>query len=174
MDKIITELCLRRLNKSANTNINDLRSGHLKPIINELGNCHHIACIFETNNIYNKLCIGINSHITGKNVGTIHAEIKAINNLPPCPNNKKKKKKIDIFIIRTSNTGKIGMSKPCINCIIEMSSLHKKRGYQIKNVAYTDINGEIINSTLIKLLSGDFHISRYYKTHNYQHKLLNI
>ena len=102
------------------------------------------------------------------NCGSTHAEVNAINNLPSRPNNHKNLKKINIFVIRTSNTGKIGMSKPCINCINDMSILPQKKGYIIRNVSYSDSTGKIITTSLNNLKSDeDFHVSKYYRTHSY-------
>ena len=97
--------------------------------------------------------------------------MNALNNLPIQPNNNKKKKQINLFVLRTSNTGKIGLSKPCYKCIVFMLKIHLKRGYQLKNIAYTGSQGEIINTTLTKLSSYDKHISRYDRIHNYHNKI---
>lgn len=109
-----------------------------------------------------------------RGVGTTHAEANAINNLPSRPKNRKHLKKINILVIRTSLTGKIGMSKPCIKCIIDMMTLPPKRGYIIKNISYSDTSGNIISTSLKNLVDeGEFHVTRFYKTHNFQHPLLN-
>lgn len=95
-------------------------------------------------------------------VGT-HAEFNAIQNLLPLPI-KKHLKKINILVIKTTHTGKIGISKPCIKCIIDMCILPPKRGYQIKNVFYSDTDGNIHCQTLKQLLnSDDHHITRSYR-----------
>jgi hypothetical protein len=110
-----------------------------------------------------------------RGVGTTHAEANAINNLPPRPNNRKHLKKIDIIVIRTSQNGKIGMSKPCIKCIIDMTTLPQKRGYIIKNISYSNTSGNLVSTSLKKLIEdGEFHVSRFYKTHNFQHQLLKV
>ncbi len=108
-----------------------------------------------------------------RGVGTTHAEANAIMNLPPRPRNRKHLTKIEILVIRTSQTGKIGISKPCIKCIIDMMSLPQKRGYIIKTISYSDANGAIITTTLNNLLEeGNFHVSRFYRMHNFKHPLL--
>ncbi len=112
---------------------------------------------------------------TTRGVATTHAEANAINNLPSRPKNKKHLKKIDILVIRTSQTGKVGMSKPCVKCIIDMMTIPSKRGYVIKNISYSDTSGKIITTSLKNLVEeGEFHVSRYYKMHNFQHPLLKI
>jgi hypothetical protein len=104
--------------------------------------------------------------------GTTHAEINAINNLVPHSANKKHLVKIDLLVIRTSNTGKIGMSKPCVKCIIDLTTLPQRKGYILKNIYYSDKNGEIIKTNLKSLIeTKDFHISRYYMSRNFKYNL---
>jgi hypothetical protein len=89
-------------------------------------------------------------------------------NLPTRPRNKKLKK-IDILVIRTSIMGKIRISKPCIKCLIDMSTMPQKKGYIVKNILYSDHSGEIVTTTLKKLVeSDDHHMSRYYKERNFK------
>jgi cytidine deaminase len=96
-------------------------------------------------------------------INSIHAETNAIMNLPKLKRNKRLKK-IDILVIRTSSTGKLGISKPCYSCLINMVNLPEKRGYIIKNILYSDENGDIIHTTLQNLLTkSDYHITRYYR-----------
>lgn len=129
-----------------------------------MGNCR----------VLKPLSYGINTYDLGRGVNTTHAEANAIMKLPPRPK-KKNLKKIDILVIRTSSLGKIGISKPCIKCLIDMSVLPQKRGYIIKNVLYSDSNGEIVQTTLKKLLeSGDYHMSRFYKERNFQPNIQNL
>lgn len=124
--------------------------------------------MIQTSHVLKALSYGINTYDPGRGVNTTHAEANAIMNLPPRPK-KKHLKKIDILVIRTSSFGKIGISKPCIKCLIDMSTLPQKRGYVIKNVLYSNNDGEIIQTTLKKLLeSGDHHMSRFYKERNFQ------
>ena len=102
----------------------------------------------------------------------VHAEINAINNLITLDANKKRLVKIDILVIRTSNTGKIGMSKACIKCIINLSQIPQKKGYILKNIFYSDTNGLIIKTNLKTLIeTKNFHITRYYLNHNFKFNL---
>ena len=108
-----------------------------------------------------------------RGVGSTHAEANAIDKLKPLPNNKKNLKNINILVIKTSKTGKLGMSKPCFKCIIDMRSLPQTKGYIIKNILYSNCDGEIVTTKLIDLLEdANPHVSRFYKNHNYQHPLL--
>ena len=171
MNSFINELCLKRLCLPCDTDIEHLKSGLIKSNICECGNSHHIACVVKYK--VKELALNILSHVINTynikyNNGTTHAEVNAINNLPSYPNNRNHFKKINILVIRTSNTGKIGMSKPCIRCIHAMNILPQKKGYIIKNVSYSDSTGEIITTSLNKLISDEnFHVSKYYKNNSY-------
>ena len=124
--------------------------------------------------IFKVLSYGINMYDTTRGVGTTHAEANAIANLPPRPRNRKHLLKVNILVIRTSQTGKIGISKPCIKCIIDMMTIPQKRGYIIKNILYSNEFGTIESTTLEKLIDErNFHVSRYYRMHNFKHELLN-
>jgi cytidine deaminase len=116
-----------------------------------------------------ELSYGINiCHPTG--VNGIHAEAYAIMNLPSLPR-KKNLKKIDILVIRTSAKARLGMSKPCIKCLIDMSILPQKKGYVIKNIFYSDKDGNIVNTTLKHLINcNDYYVSRFYRERNFQIK----
>jgi hypothetical protein len=97
--------------------------------------------------------------------------INAIENLLDAPTNKKKLINIDIIVIRTSKTGLLGMSKPCSHCLLLMQTLPNKKGYIIKNIYYSNANGDIIKTSIDKLLLEDLHISSYYRNHKFK---LNI
>jgi hypothetical protein len=98
--------------------------------------------------------------------GSIHAEVNAIANLIPLPR-QKHKKSINLLVIRTSKTGKLGESKPCIKCLYDISTLPQKKGYIIRNVSYSNSNETITETTISRLISdGDFHYTRFYKNYN--------
>jgi len=137
------------------------------------GNYNHIACIFENKRSNLQIIsVGINLYPNSCRNDTTHAEVSAILNLPLRERNKRLYK-INILVIRTSLSGKVGISKPCFRCILNMLDLPKKRGYIIKSVYYSNENGDIIESTPQQLLNnGNYHVSKYYRNNNYQHKLL--
>jgi hypothetical protein len=84
----------------------------------------------------------------------------------------KKIKQINILIIRVSSTGKLGISKPCIHCLIDMNTLPQRKGYIIKNIFYSDYCGNIVKTTLKQLLNSDnYYVSKYFREHNYKPKL---
>jgi hypothetical protein len=92
----------------------------------------------------------------------IHAEHDAINKLKPLYK-KKRLVPINILVIRISKSNKLQNSKPCANCIKVMKILPEKKGYIIKNVYYSNNNGDIVKSSLKILENEELHYSRYYK-----------
>jgi hypothetical protein len=47
-----------------------------------------------------------------------------------------------------------------------MRSLPEKKGYNIKNIYYSNGDGEIVKSSLISLENEELHFSRYYRRNN--------
>lgn len=112
----------------------------------------------------NILSFGVNKYadVDGEQP-TIHAEHDAILKLPSLKK-KKNNESINILVLRFSKTSKLGMSKPCIKCIEKMQTIPHKKGYKIENVYYSDNDGNIVKTTLSKLINEDVqHYSRYYK-----------
>lgn len=102
------------------------------------------------------------------NKWTTHAEDNAIRKLPVMPR-KKNLKKVDLLVIRTSKTGMLGNSKPCIHCLILLQNKLPEKGYKLQTVYYTDTGGVIHETSLRALLADEdnMHVSRYYREHNY-------
>lgn len=92
----------------------------------------------------------------------IHAEHDAINKLKPLEK-KKHLHNINLLVIRISKNNKLQNSKPCANCINKIRILPEKKGYRIKNIYYSDDNGEIIKSNLKTLENEELHYSRFYR-----------
>jgi len=106
-----------------------------------------------------------NRLIKGK---TIHAEYDAIKKLKQRDSNSIKK--INMLVIKTSITGKLGNSKPCLNCILDIINLTPKKGYRVDKLYYSDENGSIQKVKLNKLIKlGHFHVSSFYKNHGFKH-----
>ena len=99
--------------------------------------------------------------INGNQPG-IHAEHDAINRLKPLQR-KKHLQLINILVIRLSKNNKIQNSKPCANCIKNMKTLPEKKGYKIRNIYYSDDNGEIVKTSLKNLEKEDLHYSRFFR-----------
>lgn len=172
MDNLIKSLSLRRLCLPSDTNYNILHSGKIKNVCCLEGNSNHISICYKGRISEKKLCVKILSY--GSNIydncldeKNKHAEVSAINNLPFRPKKKRNLDKINILVIRVSITGKLGNSKPCFHCLLNMKSL-SNRGYIIKNILYSNENEEIVKTTLNKIINeGNFHFSKYYKRNNY-------
>lgn len=161
MDQLIEELIFTRLCVNKNNNLEYLKKGLIKSNLCKCNLSNHIACVFyEKNKSIIKLNVGINNY--NKNQSTIHAEISVFNKLKTIES--KKCKKINILILKVSNTGLISNSKPCLKCIEAMTMLPITKGYMIRNVFYSDNNGNIIKNTLYNLVNDENkHLSRYYK-----------
>ena len=94
---------------------------------------------------------------------TIHAEHAALNKLKTRPKNKKLFK-IDILVIKVSNTGLIGMSKPCKHCVDNLQKIANKKGYCIHNIYFSNQLREIEKWSYSELeLDNNKHITEYYK-----------
>ena len=92
----------------------------------------------------------------------IHAELDAINKLKPLKN--KRMQNVNLLVIRITKSKILQNSKPCANCINVMKKLPQKKGYNIKNVYYSDDNGKIIKSSINKLENDELHYTRYYSS----------
>jgi hypothetical protein len=92
----------------------------------------------------------------------IHAEHDAIRKLPKLRRNKRQQQ-ISILVIRVSVKNRLLLSKPCCNCINIMKTIPEKKGYKIKNIYYSDDNGNIIKTNLDILDNEEKHYSRFYK-----------
>jgi cytidine deaminase len=97
----------------------------------------------------NILSFGQNYFLTNTigNIYTIHAEHDAVNKLPYT----KKKKTINMLVVRFTKNNKLCMSKPCEQCIENIHKFAPKKGYIVKNIYYSTGNEEIKKTTLYKL-----------------------
>lgn len=175
MEEFIQSLSIKRLCLPSETNYHYLRSGKIKNSCCCDGNSNHIAVCFNGKfskkvNSLKILSYGTNIYDYSCGLKSKHAEVTAINNLPSQSKNKKNPTKINILVLRVSTTGKLGISKPCFHCILNMNSL-PTRGYIIKDILYSNENEEIVKTSLNKIISeGNFHITKYYKTHDFKLK----
>ena len=117
----------------------------------------------------NILSFGFNKmgDINGNNSG-IHAEHDAINKLKPLERNKRLQN-INMLVIRINKNNKILNSKPCANCIKNIKILPEKKGYKIKNIYYSNDNGEIIKTNIKNLENEEQHYSKFYRKKNTNH-----
>jgi hypothetical protein len=69
---------------------------------------------------------------------------------------KYKHKNFDLMVLRLNNLNELRDSKPCLLCLQYLSKIKR---VNIKNIYYSDINGDIIKSNINELKN----ISRYSK-----------
>lgn len=74
---------------------------------------------------------------------SLHAEVDAIQKLPI--NKSKKKIKINVFVYRISRSKNhnLVMAKCCDNCYKTLYKVANEKNYRIKNIYYTNDNGQI-------------------------------
>ena len=99
--------------------------------------------------------------------GTVHAEREAMDRLPTRPNKARRHRRVvDILVIRTSKSGVLGQSRPCLHCIEAMCVTLPERGYRIDRVHYSDERGVVVSTKLAELArmarEGSFHVSNFY------------
>jgi hypothetical protein len=169
MSNIFDTLFIKRFCLPSDIDIASYEEGKNKIITCLCGNYNH-ACVFYKDNCplikANILSYGFNSmgNVEGTEAG-IHAEHDAILKLKPI-NYKRRLININILIIRMSRMNKIQNSKPCVNCIQKLKYLPLKKGYKIKNVYYSDDNGDIIKTNLTKLENEELHYTRFFRRKN--------
>jgi hypothetical protein len=76
-----------------------------------------------------------------------HAEVDAINKLVPLRNNSKLCK-VSLMVIRVNRSGNLSNSMPCTNCANYMKTVAVKKGYKIKNIYYSTVDGKIDHAIL--------------------------
>ena len=110
------------------------------------------------------------NHIRSKR--SIHAEVDAINNLPPV-RRKKKLVKVKLLVIRISRGKlKLAESRCCVRCCESIYRVPPLRGYTIENVAFSNDCGCVEDHHPISLLiDDDYHVSVYYSKRNYHPKI---
>lgn len=128
---------------------------------------HQPCSMNEKKNVDNVVSYGYNCYrgaLTANNGATIHAEHFAINKLKTREKNKKLYK-ISILVIKISNTGLIGMSKPCKHCVENMQILANRKGYHIEYVYFSNSKREIEKWTYADLENDPCkHVTEYYKS----------
>lgn len=131
----------------------------------------HFAMIYITKGKYIKvISYGFNHVRKGRSV---HAEVDAINNLPPITRRKKRLTKVSLLVIRLSKgLTKLADSKCCVRCCEAIYKIPPLRGYTIVNVAYSNTFGKVEDHHPISLLlEDDYHLSIYYLKRGYSPKI---
>lgn len=82
----------------------------------------------------------INNCACNGNKDNIHAEVDCMDKLKKAH----KQKDLCVFVFRTNNKGdKLMMAKPCENCYNSIHLSLKKKNFKLKNIYYSDENGNI-------------------------------
>jgi len=111
--------------------------------------------------ILNQVSLGENSTREPRNgcCYTSHAEMEAVNKLPPI-RLRGKKKKIILIVIRINRFGNLMNSTPCFKCIQYLERLNKSSGYKIDKIYYSNAEGKVEIHKLSELInSEEKHIS---------------
>lgn len=98
---------------------------------------------------------------SGSQFWTTHAEQGAIMKLPK--EKGRKPRPVDVLVIRVNKNGRLGMSRPCANCIHCMAMKAPELGYRIKHVYYSDRDGNIVRENFRLLAQdGNPHVSKFF------------
>lgn len=167
MFTLLDKMFIKRFCLPSNSDVLEYEIGHRNVSECLCGHYNHVACVFSKGNgslkKVNVLSYGVNTYadVDGKYPG-VHAEQDALSKLMPLKQ-KKKLELIDMLVIRISKTNKLQNSKPCAHCIKMMSVSPVNKGYKIRNIYYSDADGNIIRTTLRTLELEEHHVSRFYK-----------
>ena len=88
---------------------------------------------------------------------TVHAECDAMRKLPVAG---RRRKRLDLLVIRLNKGGSIGNSKPCWLCLEELKKL-PSRGYILHTVHYSNMN-RIVSVKFSDLLNMPRHIPKIF------------
>ena len=120
--------------------------------------CHdgsnHAAIFFCNGRI---LSYGENRPRTRPPFPTVHAECDAMRKLPPTG---RRRKHLDLLVIRLNKGGSVGNSKPCGMCLKELQKL-PGRGYILDTVHYSNLN-RIVSVKFSELISAPKHITKFF------------
>lgn len=92
----------------------------------------------------------MNHHQPWNFMPSTHAEIDAYCKIK---NYRNTPKKLDLFVVRITKTGKIAESKPCMHCI----KILGKTRLQIQNVYYSTNDEKIVCDTFYNLINCSSH-----------------
>lgn len=106
------------------------------------------------------LSTGVNYFLPSER--TVHAEQNALQKLPD--RRDRGVRKVNLVVIKTSRTGLLGLSKPCLHCLMYLEKYAPMRGYKIEWVYYSDAAGMMIRLKFRHLVqSPDQHVSSYFR-----------
>ena len=129
------------------------------------------SCAFYGNQNY-----GENHYNTFTTNDSVHAEIHACKKVAwkhRDKSKKKNKKEYNLVVIRTSKSGSnLGMSRLCERCLLNVNNLPNNSGIKIKKIYYSDESGEIVKTSLPKMMKmDDHHMSSFSRNHGYKSTL---
>jgi cytidine deaminase len=159
---LFEKLFIKRFCLPANTDVAKYENGDASIKNCICGNYYHVACVVKEDNFDNILSIGIN--ILGNDcefTSGVHAEYDALRKLPHLKQ-KKKMTGISLLVLRLSKTNKIQSSKPCYKCVKMLNKIPTKIGYSLRNIYYSDGNGNIVKTSLSVLQKEEQHHTRLY------------
>jgi deoxycytidylate deaminase len=111
----------------------------------------HIAIILKSNKQISTGSNGFRECFAGSNY-LEHAEVSAVKHLPTHVT-KKRKIKIDLLVIRISNSNKLVNSKPCYKCLDYIYNNLLK--YSVRNIYYSNENGDLVVEKFNRLYHDD-------------------
>lgn len=123
------------------------------------------AAVIMNKNTHNTISYGINRYPTTQKSRSIHAEEDALNKLRY---RSRSLKIVNICVIRTTLSGKLANSKPCIHCLQRLDELAPRKGYRINWIYYSKADGTMDRCKLKTLLDAkDLHVSGFYRSKSY-------
>ncbi len=101
---------------------------------------------------------------------SVHAEQHVIDKLKPIDKRNKKLKPINILVVRITKAGLLKMSSPCCNCVKYMTTEAPKKGYVVKNIYYSNEEGDIEKISLSNLQKPENSYTSSFYRHRYHKK----
>ena len=111
---------------------------------------------------FEPLAYGENIVIARPERWSIHAEVNAIRKLPPMPR-KRRLKRVDLIVIRTTPNGVLGNSQPCAHCATSLVRDLASKGYILDRVIFSNADGGLTVLTLGQLRVCPVRPSGYYR-----------
>jgi cytidine deaminase len=111
----------------------------------------------KAKSIRSRIVIGECNPTTHMGLPSIHAEHAALIKLIKFKN---RPQNLDLLVVRFSKGGKLGESRPCLNCLKKLEYTAEKHGINICSVHYSTCKGLIESETLRDMrLSSKTYIS---------------
>ncbi len=114
---------------------------------------YHMACCFEKEGgkilSFGQNYFPLYSENYKSPTCSVHAERDAINKLPKI----RRKKKINMLVLRFTKSKQLTMSMPCKKCVDNMHRLFPKKGYIVQNIYYSNHDGSIQKTNLSKIIN---------------------